>query len=174
MRDYRTISAAEFVAECIEMKLRWLARQLRWVDKPAEIEAWVSSVTAITNLLWKIKDQPSTGNGEVAMGKVFRKNGRPAGATKLVKDKARVRAQDRTEISHLRDNNRIEEGEKLVEVQDGDDERARITPPSRAIEDSTWVDNVGNIELQCWKEKGIMVAKKKAVLKMLASDTRII
>ena len=90
MRDYRTISAAEFVAECIEMKLRWLARQLRWVDKPAEIEAWVSSVTAITNLLWKIKDQPSTGNGEVAMGKVFMKNGRPAGARKQVKEKARV------------------------------------------------------------------------------------
>ena len=127
----------------------------------------MSSVTAITNLLWTIKDQPSTGNGEAAMGKVFMKNGRPARDTKLVKDKARVRAQKRTEKCDLRDNNRMEEDERVVEVQGGDDERARTRPPSLAIEDSTWVDNVGNIELQSLKEKGIMDAKKKAVLKML-------
>ena len=120
MRDYQTISAAEFVAECIEMKLRWLARQLRRVDKPAEIEAWVSTVTAITNLLRTRKDQPSTANGEAAMEKVFMKNGIPAGATKLVTQKARGSAQNRTERCDLRDNSRMDEDEMVVEVQGGD------------------------------------------------------
>ena len=54
MRDYTTISDEEFVAESIEMKLRWLARQLRKIDKAEEIERWVLSVTSVHDLLRKI------------------------------------------------------------------------------------------------------------------------
>ena len=60
MRDYRTISAEEFLTESIEMKIRWLARQLRKLDIQPEIESWVLSVTSLTNLLWKIKGTGET------------------------------------------------------------------------------------------------------------------
>ena len=127
MRDYRTISAAEFLEECIEMKLRWLAQLLRRVDKPAEIEAWASSVTAVTNLLWKIKDQPWIGHGQAARGKLCRKDGRRADATKLVKDKAHMCRTDRTERCDINDTNRTEEDETVVVEHDGEDVKDKTT-----------------------------------------------
>jgi len=51
MRDYRSISADAFVAESIEMKMRWLARRLRWWDKIDEIEQWESTVASLKDLL---------------------------------------------------------------------------------------------------------------------------
>ena len=50
MRDYRSITATEFVAESIEMKMRWLARRLRWTDKTEEIEQWAKVVATLENL----------------------------------------------------------------------------------------------------------------------------
>ena len=50
MRDYRLISAEEFVLESIEMKLRWLARQLRKIDNSGEIMKWVNAVTSLSSL----------------------------------------------------------------------------------------------------------------------------
>ena len=50
MRDYRTITADEFMVESIEMKMRWLARTLRRKDKHEEIEQWVNAVKALNTL----------------------------------------------------------------------------------------------------------------------------
>ena len=55
MKDYRTISAEDFLTESIEMKIRWLARQLRKIDKAEEIWQWAISVTSVNDLLQKIK-----------------------------------------------------------------------------------------------------------------------
>ena len=57
MRDYRTLSAEDFVGEGIEMKMRWLARRLRFLDKAEEIGQWVLSVTSLNDLLQKIRPQ---------------------------------------------------------------------------------------------------------------------
>ena len=54
MRDYRSTPAQVFVAACIEMKLKWLARRLRWIDDPADITQWVNTVTAVQDLLKKM------------------------------------------------------------------------------------------------------------------------
>ena len=51
MRDYNTISAEEFTTESIQMKMRWLARQLRNTDKAEEIQQWVKVVTSLKDLL---------------------------------------------------------------------------------------------------------------------------
>jgi len=143
MRDYRTISASKFLAECIEMKLRWLARQLRRVDKPAEIEAWVSSVTAVTNLLWKIKDQQcvSNCNGQAARGNIFMKDGRIAEATKLVKDTTHIRTTNRTERCDISDTNRMEEDETVVLEHVEEDVQTQTRRPSLHIETSTNFDS---------------------------------
>ena len=55
MRDYRSISVEEFVAESIGMKMRWLARGLRRCDKQNEIEEWVGSMTSLWVLLKKMR-----------------------------------------------------------------------------------------------------------------------
>ena len=55
MRDYRNTASEDFLAECIEMKIKWLARRLRWTDEPAEIGQWVITVTSVHDLLQKIK-----------------------------------------------------------------------------------------------------------------------
>ena len=55
MKDYRTISAEDFLTESIEMKIRWLARQLPKIDKAEEIWQWAISVTSVNDLLQKIK-----------------------------------------------------------------------------------------------------------------------
>ena len=62
-RDYRSISAEEFV-ESIEMKMRWLARRLRRLDKPNEITQWVITVSSINDLLQKIKSTGATSSKE--------------------------------------------------------------------------------------------------------------
>ena len=51
MRFYNTISAEEFTTESIQMKMRWLARQLRNTDKAEEIQQWVKVVTSLKDLL---------------------------------------------------------------------------------------------------------------------------
>ena len=53
MRDYRTISAEEFLVEGLDMKLRWLARQLRKIDKPEDIVQWVSVAAAFEAKIYK-------------------------------------------------------------------------------------------------------------------------
>ena len=55
MRDYRSLTAKEFVAEGIEMKLRWLARRLRWKDKTEQIEQWVKAIASLVYLLQQLK-----------------------------------------------------------------------------------------------------------------------
>ena len=55
MRDYRPITATEFVAESIEMKMRWLARRLRWTDNTEEIEQWAKVVATLENLRQRLK-----------------------------------------------------------------------------------------------------------------------
>ena len=55
MRDYRSVPAIEFVAESIEMKMRWLARRLRWTDSTEEIGQWVKVIASLNELLEKLK-----------------------------------------------------------------------------------------------------------------------
>ena len=50
MRDDRTISAEEFLVESLDMKMRWLARQLRRTDNPEEIVQWITVVTSLSNI----------------------------------------------------------------------------------------------------------------------------
>ena len=38
-----------------EMKLRWLARRLRWTDKPGEIEQWFNVVSSLNSLRLSFK-----------------------------------------------------------------------------------------------------------------------
>ena len=47
MRDYKSISAEDFLAESLKMNMRWLAQQLRRIDSTAEIEKWGKSVNDI-------------------------------------------------------------------------------------------------------------------------------
>ena len=56
MRDYRKLSAEVFVGECIEMKMKWLGRQLRSTNVADEIEIWVRKMTLLTDLLLKLKN----------------------------------------------------------------------------------------------------------------------
>ena len=56
MRDFRTVTAREVVAESIEMKVRWLARQLRLTDTTADIELWVKAITLLENLLLRLQE----------------------------------------------------------------------------------------------------------------------
>jgi len=55
MRDYNTISAGDFIVESIEMKLRWLARRLRWTDIPEEIEKWATVVCSLNRIRLNFK-----------------------------------------------------------------------------------------------------------------------
>ena len=50
------MTAPEFVAESIEMKMRWLARQLRLTDTTADIELWVKAITLLENLLLRLHE----------------------------------------------------------------------------------------------------------------------
>ena len=61
MRDYRSISVEEFVAESIGMKMRLLARGLRRWDKQNEIEEWVGSMTSLWGLLQKMRSDGAAG-----------------------------------------------------------------------------------------------------------------
>lgn len=54
MRVYRSVTAPEFVTESVEMKMRWLARQLRSTNTTAEIEQWVKVVTLFESLLQRV------------------------------------------------------------------------------------------------------------------------
>jgi len=53
MKYDNSITVEEFLAENIEMKLRWLARRLRKLGEPEEIQKWAKSVS-FTDLLQKI------------------------------------------------------------------------------------------------------------------------
>ena len=44
----------DLVAESIGYKLRWLARELRWINDPSGIDKWVESVKSLCELRWKI------------------------------------------------------------------------------------------------------------------------
>ena len=66
MRDYRYMSGEDFVAGSIEMKMKWLARQLRFRDKPAEIDEWVRSMSSLINLLRKINVKETNGSEHTA------------------------------------------------------------------------------------------------------------
>ena len=43
------------MADSVKIKMKWLARQLRYRDGLAEIEDWVRSITSLVDLLTKIK-----------------------------------------------------------------------------------------------------------------------
>ena len=49
------MTAPEFVAESIEMKMRWLARRLRKTDTTVDIEQWVKAITLLENLLQRLQ-----------------------------------------------------------------------------------------------------------------------
>ena len=51
MRDYKYATAEEFVAESIQAKMKWFARQLRYKDNPTEIETWARSMSLLIDLL---------------------------------------------------------------------------------------------------------------------------
>ena len=44
----------DVVAESIGYKLRWLSKELRWINSPSGIDAWAESVRALCDLRWKI------------------------------------------------------------------------------------------------------------------------
>ena len=44
------------VVESIAHKLRWLARELRWINDPSGIEKWVASTMALGEVMQKMKD----------------------------------------------------------------------------------------------------------------------
>ena len=46
--------AEDFVADSTGYKLRWLSRELRWINAPTGIGAWAESVRALCELRWKI------------------------------------------------------------------------------------------------------------------------
>ena len=48
------------MVERIGYKLSWLSRELRWINDPTEIEAWVASTKALSDLRWKMKQNVET------------------------------------------------------------------------------------------------------------------
>ena len=64
MRDYRTITAEEFLVDGLDMKIRWLARWLRKINKHEEIAQWVSVVTALTDLKQRLNKRTSDSTGQ--------------------------------------------------------------------------------------------------------------
>ena len=63
MRDYRNATAWEFVAESIEAKMKWFARQLRYKDKTTDIEKWARSMSLLIELLQRTKVAGERGSG---------------------------------------------------------------------------------------------------------------
>ena len=73
MRDYTTISAEEFTTESIQMKMRWLARRLRYTDKAEEIQQWVKVVASLKDSLKElIADMAGKSNPRCASTKMTR------------------------------------------------------------------------------------------------------
>ena len=44
------MSAEEFTTESIQMKMCWLARRLRYIDKAEEIQQWVKGMASLNGL----------------------------------------------------------------------------------------------------------------------------
>ena len=47
----------DIVSESVGYKLRWLARELRWLNDPSVIQEWVQSVSSLTELLRKLESK---------------------------------------------------------------------------------------------------------------------
>ena len=48
------MTTEELVCDRIGYKMRWMARELRWINEPTGIQEWVASITSLCELRWKI------------------------------------------------------------------------------------------------------------------------